>query len=121
MKNYWKANDPYICFIDEHIEKMEKEVECKKCTDKDNDEKGCKRCNKGIRMKIDKDYKIRTKDIFGVFKKWLRSSDYSIKMPTQGQFTADMCTRDKLDKQDNFFWNGFRLKVQEDDDDSDED
>jgi phage/plasmid-associated DNA primase len=120
MKDYWKANDPYICFIDEHIEKMEKEVECKKCADKDDDEKGCKLCNKGIRMKVDKDFKLRTKDIFSAFKKWLRTSDYSIKMPTQGQFTADMCTRDKLGKQEKYCWEGYRLKVIGDEDSDDD-
>lgn len=120
MKDYWKANDPYICFIDEHIEKMEKEVECKKCADKDEDEKGCKRCSKGIRMKVDKDYKLRTKDIFSVFKKWLRTSDYTIKMPTQGQFTTDMSTRDKFGKQEGYCWEGYKLKVIGDEDSDDE-
>jgi len=122
MKDYWKANDPYICFIDEFIEKMEKRVDCKKCADKEETEKGCKRCDKGYRMKPDNDYRIRTKDIFGNFKKWLRTSDYSVKPPTQGQFTADMCTRDKLGKQEGYYWSGYRVKsTAEEDSDEDED
>ena len=119
MKDYWKANDPYLCFIDEFLVKKEKEVECKKCAGKD--EKGCSKCKDGIRHVIDKDFKLRTKQVFPIFKKWLKSGDHQMRTPKQGQFTTDMSTRDKLGKQDKWEWVGWALKTEDSDDEESDD
>jgi phage/plasmid-associated DNA primase len=117
--DYWRSSDPYLCFIDEFIIKITKEVNCKRCGDNPKDD--CKRCKgSGIRTVRNKEKKIKTKDVFPIFKKWLRSSDHYMKCPTQGQFTREMSTRDKLGKQEKWYWLGYILKDTEDDSDSDE-
>jgi phage/plasmid-associated DNA primase len=118
MNDHWKANDPYICFIDEFIIRTEKEIDCKKCIEKE--EKNCGKCKKGKKMIIDKTHKLRSKELFKPFKNWLRTSDFQMKIPTPGQFTKDMSTRDKLGKQEKWEWLGYKLKNDESDDESDD-
>lgn len=116
MKDHWKANDPYLCYIDEHIIKKEKQKECSKC---DGDD--CKRCKDGYITVPDTDHGLRSKDIYPMFKKWLRKGDHNMRAPTQGQFTKDMSTRDKLGKQVKWVWQGYALRADEsDEEDSDE-
>lgn len=106
MRDYWMANDPYLCFIDEMLVKKEKEKVCKKC-----DGDGCEKCKgRGFKLVVDKSVGLRTKEVFPVFKKWLKKGDHSLKLPKQGEFTTVMSTRDKLDKQVAWVWQGYTWK-----------
>ena len=112
MSDHWKANDPYLCFIDEHIIRKEKDKECSNCKTK-----GCDLCTNGYISIPDIEHGLRSKDIYPVFKKWLRKGDHSMKTPTQGQFTKDMSTRDKLGKQVKWVWQGYVIRADDSDDD----
>lgn len=117
MREHWKSNDPYLCFIEEHIIKKEVQKLCDNCSGSEN---GCKRCNLGYISVPDTQYGLRSKELFPIFKKWLRKGEHSIKHPTPGQFTKDMSTRDKLGKQVKWRWEGYALRADESDEESDE-
>ena len=107
MKDYWKMNDPYLSFINEKLIKIEKEIDCEGCS-------GCKKCCDGKRIVIDETVGIRTKDIYHIFRNWLKDTHPHMRMINQGAFTKTMSTRDKLGKQVKWLWAGWKIKASED-------
>lgn len=125
MEDYWKRHDPFNAYISERLDNAVTRVKCNHCNnvlgeetptegaDPSPDLEGCEHCNKGYVEKVDSKQYITASDIFPDFKRWMKETYPSQKAINKTRMTEILAAKDKLGKQRDRRWYGYKLKEYE--------
>lgn len=113
MEEYWKRHDPYNAYIIERLENVKVRVECEECNDFDDNQKcDCCKGEKYIEKPDTKKY-ITSTDIFPDFRRWMKDTYPNLKAINKTKMTEILSSKDKLGKQRERRWYGYKLKEYE--------
>lgn len=115
MEAYWKKHDPHNAFINERIENSKMRVPCDDCCEEEEeDKKCCLNCEgTGFVEKINTKKYITASDIFPDFKRWMKETYPNSKAINKTRMTEILSSKDKLGKQIDNRWYGYKIKEYE--------